>query len=166
MTISAITSPDASTSSPTAASSTADAGSISSLTPTDFIQMLAAELQNQDPSNPTDPSQILQQTSMIANMESETNMSTAVESEQATGLIGQTITGTNLSGQSVTGTVTDVKLDPSSGSPNLMVNGVAVPLSAVTDITSSGSSAAGTSASGTSGSAGSSGSGATGSSTS
>ena len=115
--------------------SPANSGSASSLTPTDFIQMLAAELKNQDPSSPTDPSQILQQTSMIANMQSMTNMSTSVESQQAAGLIGKTVTGTNLAGQTVTGTVSDVQLDPASGAPNLLVNGGAIPLSAVTDIT-------------------------------
>lgn len=132
--------------------SPANSGSASSLTPTDFIQMLAAELKNQDPSNPTNPSQILQQTSMIANMQSMTNMSTAVESQQAAGLIGKTVTGTNLAGQTVTGAVSDVQLDPTSGTPNLLVNGGAIPLSSVTDITSSGAAALATSGSTTSGS--------------
>lgn len=127
-----------------------NSGSASSLTPTDFIQMLAAELKNQDPSNPTNPSQILQQTSMIANMQSMTNMSAAVESQQAAGLIGRTITGTNLAGQTVTGPVSDVQLDPASGAPTLLVNGGAIPLSSVTDITSSsGSATTTTSGSGT-----------------
>jgi flagellar basal-body rod modification protein FlgD len=97
--------------------------------------MLATELENQDPSNPTDPSQILQQTSMISNMQSMTSMSSAVENQQAAGLIGLTVTGTNLAGANVTGTVSDVQLNPSSGAPNLMVNGVAVPLTSITDIT-------------------------------
>jgi flagellar basal-body rod modification protein FlgD len=114
--------------------------------------MLATELENQDPSNPTDPSEILQQTSMISNMQSMTNMSSAVESQQAAGLIGLTITGTNLNGGAVTGTVTDVQLDTTSGAPNVMVNGVAVPLSSITDITGAASGSTGGAGSGTAGS--------------
>lgn len=114
----------------------AAANSISSLTPLDFIQMLAAQLQNQDPTNPTDPSQILQQTSTIAQMESMTSMTSSLSQEQASGLIGKTVTGGGSAGTPITGAVTDVQIDPSTGTPSLMVNGTAIPLASVTDISS------------------------------
>ena len=109
--------------------------SISSLTPLDFIQMLAAQLKNQDPTNPTDPSQILQQTSIISQMESMSSMTGALAQEQAAGLIGKTVTGGS-GGTPVTGAVTSVQIDPSTGTPSLMVGAKTIPLSSVTEISS------------------------------
>lgn len=73
---------------------------------------------------------------MISDMQSMTNMSLAVQSQQAASLIGHTVTGNNLSGQSISGPVTAVDMTSSTGAPNLMVNGTAVPLSSVTAISS------------------------------
>ena len=123
-----------------AAQSASETASLNQLdSPQVFLQLLVAELQNQDPTNPTNPSTILQQTSSLAQMQAINSMSSAITSDQsssetgeATGLIGHSITAT-VSGSAVTGTVTGVTLD-STGTPSLTVNGSAVPLSAVTAI--------------------------------
>lgn len=132
-----------------------NSGQLDGLTPLNFIQMLATELENQDPTNPMDPSQILQQTSTIANLESMSTMTSSTQQTEATGLIGKTITGT-AAGQPITGQVTDIQIDPSSGTPTAMVNGIAVALSTITDISgaasASGSSSTTTSSSSTGGS--------------
>jgi flagellar basal-body rod modification protein FlgD len=105
-----------------------------------FLQLLVAELQNQDPTNPMDPSTILSQTSELSQMEAVNTMTTAISSEQgatqatqADGLIGMQISAT-VGGNPITGTVTAVLLS-SSGEPTLNVGGTAVPLSAVTEVT-------------------------------
>ena len=105
-----------------------------------FLQLLVAELQNQDPTNPTDPSTIMQQTAELSQVEAVNTMESAITSQQtasqqaeASGLIGRSVTGT-VNGTPLTGTVSEIQLD-STGTPTLVVNGTSMPLSAVTDIT-------------------------------
>ena len=66
-----------------------------------FLQLLVAELQNQDPTNPTDPSTIMQQTAELSQVEAVNTMTTAISGEEsaaqrneATGLIGKTVSAT------------------------------------------------------------------------
>ena len=106
-----------------------------------FLQLLVAELQNQDPTSPTSPATILQQTSELAQMESVTTQTSAITSQQttaqnseATGLIGRLVTAV-IAGNTISGPVSDVALT-SSGAPTLTVNGTSVPLSAVTQVRS------------------------------
>ena len=66
--MSTVTSPTSSASSTTSSTNT-----WSSMTPQDFIKMLIAELQNQDPTQPVDNSQILQQVSQIDNIVTNEN---------------------------------------------------------------------------------------------
>ncbi|MHB1782298.1 MAG: flagellar hook capping FlgD N-terminal domain-containing protein [Acidimicrobiales bacterium] len=154
--------------------------STSSLTnPQMFLQLLIAELQNQDPTNPTSPSTILAQTSQLAQMESVTTQTTAITSEQtaiqdgeATGLVGRTVTatvpGSSIAGSSgaaktVTGVVSDAQLT-SNGVPTLTIAGTTVPLADVTQVSNTTAAttsaataaAAGTASAATSGSGGTS----------
>ena len=122
----------------TTSSSNAAASQFSN--PQMFLQLLVAELQNQDPTSPTDPSAIMQQTSELSQVEAVNTMTTAITGEQtaskqneAAGLIGKTITAT-VGGSPLTGRVSEVQLD-SSGNPTLLVNGTSIPLSALTAIT-------------------------------
>ena len=122
-------------SSTTATSSTANQLSNPQL----FLQLLIAELQNQNPTSPTNPATIMQETSQLSQMEAVNQMSTAVAAEQsavqaeeAANLIGKSITAT-VAGVPVGGAVTDVLLS-SGGTPVLDVGGTQVPLSSVTKI--------------------------------
>jgi len=132
--------PTGTATSPTGANSSSGTAASQFSNPQMFLQLLVAELQNQDPTSPTDPSTIMQQTSELSQVEAVNTMTTAITGEQtasqqneASGLIGKTITAT-VSGSTLTGPVSEVQLD-SSGTPTLLVNGTTVPLSALTAIT-------------------------------
>ncbi|MCU1495393.1 MAG: flagellar hook capping protein [Acidimicrobiaceae bacterium] len=131
------------TGSSTGSSSASSTSNISSqlANPQMFLQLLVAELQNQDPTNPTDPSTILQQTSELAQMESVTTQTSAItgaqstaQDSEATGLVGRTVSAL-VAGNTITGPVSDVQLS-SSGTPTLTINGTSVPLSDVRQVSS------------------------------
>jgi flagellar basal-body rod modification protein FlgD len=82
-----------------------------------FIKLLVAEMQNQDPMNPMDNAQILQQISQIKAIASNDKLSNTLTSMQlqqdmtaASVLLNQTITGLNTSSDSVTGKVDSVSV--------------------------------------------------------
>src|SRR3954447_2288003 len=79
------------------------------LDPQAFLQLLVAQLQYQDPSNPADTSTFLNQTAMLSQVQTMNGMSdtlaslTAIQQGQAaTGLIGKQITYLDLAGASKT----------------------------------------------------------------
>lgn len=124
----------------TSQSSTLSSNQLNQLSnPQLFLQLLVAELQNQDPTNPMNPSQILSQTASLTQMEAINSMVTAVNGEQsasktgeATSLIGQNVSAT-VNNATVSGTVSAVTLS-ATGDPTLVVNGTNVPLAAVTSV--------------------------------
>jgi flagellar basal-body rod modification protein FlgD len=82
-----------------------------------FIKLLVAEMQNQDPMNPMDNSQILQQISQIKAIASNDKLTSTLTSMQlqqdmtsASVLLNQTITGLNAGSDSVTGKVDSVSV--------------------------------------------------------
>ncbi|HVX61789.1 MAG TPA: flagellar hook capping FlgD N-terminal domain-containing protein [Pirellulales bacterium] len=86
-----------------------------SISPDDFLKMLITELQNQDPTNPTDSSQILQQISEIRNIQATSDLTTTLNQvllEQtfsaASVLVGKSVQGMADDGTSVAGTVDSV----------------------------------------------------------
>jgi flagellar basal-body rod modification protein FlgD len=109
-------------------------------TPNLFIKLLMAELEHENPTSPTTPTSILQQTAELSQVEAVTSMTTAMEEERryavasdATSLIGKQVTAL-LTGTSITGPVSQVFLS-GTGTPILDINNEAVPLSAVVDVT-------------------------------
>jgi flagellar basal-body rod modification protein FlgD len=81
----------------TAASSGASSTAIPAnmqINETDFLQLISTQLQNQDPLQPTDPSQFLGQLEGLSEVSSLQSMQTAMAAQQAT-------SGANLLGQSV-----------------------------------------------------------------
>lgn len=110
------------------------------LTSEDFLKLLITQLQNQDPSNPLDSDQLLNQISQMrslqANLELESSLKSLTLGQQlssAAGFIGKSvkaITGTN--NQNVTGIVDSVQVK--DGKAYLNVNGTDVLMSEVTDI--------------------------------
>lgn len=110
-------------------------------TPSIFIKLLMAQLEHQDPTNPTTPSTLLQQTAALSQVEAVTTMTTSLnderryaESSAATGLIGKVVTA-NVTGMAVTGSVSEVSLSK-TGTPVLKVAGVTAPLSSILDVRS------------------------------
>ncbi|HEX5446260.1 MAG TPA: flagellar hook capping FlgD N-terminal domain-containing protein, partial [Pirellulales bacterium] len=69
----------ASGSSSTDSSTSTDSG-LAGITPDDFLQMLITELQNQDPMNPTDSDQIMQQISEIRNIQATSDLTSTLSS--------------------------------------------------------------------------------------
>ncbi|MGH9109123.1 MAG: flagellar hook capping FlgD N-terminal domain-containing protein [Acidimicrobiales bacterium] len=112
-------------------------------TPNLFLKLLMVELQHQNPTSPTTPSSMLQQTAMLSQVEAITSMTTAIDQQKkdaqaadATSLIGKQVTAV-MGATTVSGAVTDVSLT-STGTPTLDVGGTTVPLSAVTKVSAAG----------------------------
>jgi flagellar basal-body rod modification protein FlgD len=84
----------------------------------DFLKLLVTELQNQDPMNPMDDTQILQQVGQIKAIESNQRLSdtlTSLQTQQdlvaASTMLQKTITGLTDSGDKITGQVSKVTID-------------------------------------------------------
>lgn len=111
----------------------------------DFLKLMIAELQNQDPLNPMDNSQMLQQISQIREIGATDKLSdtlTAVQLGQtlstASALIGRQIKGLDDKNQQIEGVVDRVSIKDSK--PSLHVGEKSVSLSNVSDIVPAASS--------------------------
>jgi flagellar basal-body rod modification protein FlgD len=107
--------------------------------------MMIAELKNQDPTNPTDSSQILQEVSQIDAIQSNTQLTSTLQGVQlgqsiatASALIGMTVAGTDASGNAVSGTVSSASIN--NGAAQLQIGSSSIPLSNVTQVQGYGSS--------------------------
>jgi flagellar basal-body rod modification protein FlgD len=112
---------------------------LSSLTANDFLTLMITELQNQDPLNPTDESEIMAQTASLSQITASTQLTSTLDSMQisqnlqgAASLIGASITGLDAKGNSVSGTVSSVTV--SGGEAQLQVGSSEVSLSNVETI--------------------------------
>jgi flagellar basal-body rod modification protein FlgD len=82
---------------------------------TEFLQLMITQMQNQDPTQPVDDTQMVAEQAQMASLEQMQNMNTSMATllaqqnvSQATSLIGKSVTGTDANGLSVTGTVTGI----------------------------------------------------------
>jgi flagellar basal-body rod modification protein FlgD len=112
---------------------------LSSLTQSQFLQILLAGLQNQDPLNPVDTSTFLTQMTEFANVEGQqtlnANFTQMLQLQQLTdgaSLIGQTISYTASNGSTASGTVGGVSVQ--NGQIYLGVGSTQVGLSQVLSI--------------------------------
>lgn len=128
-------------SSSSTSSSSSVADKYENLKVSDFIQLLVAELTNQDPTDPVDNSTILNEISQIKSIQASQGLSDTLKSvllgtNLATGssLIGHSVTAKDDSSKSVTGTVDSVTV--SNGAVKLKVGSSTVDLSNVTQIDS------------------------------
>jgi flagellar basal-body rod modification protein FlgD len=122
-----------------------------------FLKLLVAQLKYQDPMNPAQGTEFLAQTAQFQMVEKLTELSrqnadslAAQRAVQAGQMVGKNVTYTDADGTSRTGAVTGARLLPTG--PVLVVDGLDVALSAVTQITSAagqGSSTTGTDAAST-----------------
>lgn len=126
-------------SSTTSTSSTASSDRMNELTMSDFIKMMVAELENQDPMNPMSNTEMLQQISQMRSITSNDRLTNGIESltlgqtlSTASGLIGKTVTGINSLGEEVTGKVDKVTIE--SGTAKLFVGTSIIEVGNVTSI--------------------------------
>jgi flagellar basal-body rod modification protein FlgD len=98
-----------------------------------FLQLLIAEMKNQDPTNPSDPAQWMGQIASFSSVEQaiQTNskldsLMTSMALSQSDGLIGHTVTSED---SSVTGKVAAVRII-SGGSVAILEDGTQLPLGA------------------------------------
>ncbi len=136
--------------SPTAASSASSVtGSPSSSTkktddlldPKAFLQLLVAQLQYQDPSNPADTSTFLSQTATLSQVQTMNGMSDTLaaltstqQGQAATSLIGKQITYLDLAGNQQTGVVDTATLE--NGTATLKIGNASISLAKVISVTS------------------------------
>ena len=142
------TTPVTGTSTPTgttssAAASTSSTSALENLSTQDFTNMLVAELQNQDPTQPITNSDLMQQVGQIQSIQTTQQLNTTLQSvllgqsvATAGNLIGRTVQGTDASGNAVNGTVGSVSI--SNGNATLNVGTSTMPLSNVTQISPAG----------------------------
>jgi len=102
--------------------------SLNSLDVDRFLKLMIAQLQNQDPLNPLDNSQMLQQISQIRDIGATDRLTNTLDTlllrqnvSSATSLIGQSVEGITDNGRSVQGIVDQVSI--TDGTPRLTVNG-------------------------------------------
>jgi flagellar basal-body rod modification protein FlgD len=122
-----------------ASSGGASSTSNSILDPQAFLQLLVAQLQYQDPTNPVDTSSFMNQTAMLSQVQTMNSMSStlatlssAAEGQQATSMIGKQVTYTGSDGTTGTGVVSSVQLLASG--PVLQVGTTPVALGNITQV--------------------------------
>lgn len=105
----------------------------------EFLKLMIAELQNQDPLNPMDNAQMIQQISEIRSIASTDKLTTTLDAVQlgqalasASSLIGQSVTGLSDKNTEVNGTVDRVSVV--DGVPKLHVGENIMKLSNVREI--------------------------------
>ena len=115
------------------------APSAQALTQSDFLKLLVAQLTSQDPLNPTSSQDLLTQTAQLSTLQSNTDMQSTLNQlqgsqylTQATALLGRQVSLQTDSGTLTQGVVTG--LDVSSGTAQILVNGVSYDLSQVLTI--------------------------------
>jgi flagellar basal-body rod modification protein FlgD len=75
----------------------------------DFLKLMVAQLQAQDPLNPGNTNEYIGELAQFTQVEQTTNIANASELSGAVQMIGRTVTYTNGSGESATGKVESVQ---------------------------------------------------------
>jgi len=97
-----------------------------------FLQLLVAEMKNQDPTNPMDTAQYMSQFAQLSTVEQAMQTNSKLDAllssqslSQANGLIGKTVSFTDSTGASFSGKVVSVSIN-SDGSIATLENGTKV----------------------------------------
>lgn len=108
----------------------------------DFLKLIVAELQSQDPLSPMDNTQMISQLSQIRSITSNDKLAETLESVAlgqsaalASAMIGKTISGTSTTGDFVSGKVDRILFE--NGSPTLKVGEYSVKPDKITEVSSS-----------------------------
>src|SRR5256714_10788622 len=111
----------------------------------DFLKLLMAQLQNQDPSKPMDDTQMIAQMAQFSALEATQQLQQTIQQSnnvqtifQAGALIGKYIQANQSDGTSATGAVTRVDFTSTDGvgSPTLQVDGKDVDYSTIVKVSS------------------------------
>ena len=119
----------------TATDSTTDTttNSKSTLDQNDFLQLLVAQIQYQDPLNPQSNTDMAAQLAQFTSLQQATQSSSSLAMIQANSLVGSTVTVQVDSSTTASGVVTGVVMD--NGTPEITINGTNYNLSQVTSVT-------------------------------
>ncbi|HEV2969618.1 MAG TPA: flagellar hook capping FlgD N-terminal domain-containing protein [Pirellulales bacterium] len=119
------------------------ANSLGNVDVSQFLQMMITELQNQDPLNPMDNSQIMQELGAMQQISSTNQLTTTLNGmslgqslSSATSLIGKKIDGLDDSGNQASGVVQKVSIV--NNTPKLYVGTQIVSLNNIQDVLPSG----------------------------
>ena len=113
--------------------------STSGMGESDFLQLMMDQLQNQDPLDPSDPTQFLGELAQFTSLEQQTNIATTTASTatqqsnaSALALLGHTVSYTGSNGDAQSGAVS--KVDFGSSGPTLTIGGISgISLGSVTE---------------------------------
>jgi len=143
-----------STASAAASNPTASTTGTSQLGEQDFLKLLMAEMQNQDPSQPMDDTQTITQMAQFSALQATEQLTTTLQQSSniqtlfsAGALIGKYVSASQADGSTISGAVTGVDLTSSNGSvtPALVVNGQDVDYTTINSISSTPISSTGSS---------------------
>ncbi|HEX4438285.1 MAG TPA: flagellar hook capping FlgD N-terminal domain-containing protein [Solirubrobacteraceae bacterium] len=99
----------------------------------DFLKLMIAQLQAQDPLNPGNTNEFVSELAQMTQVEQTTNLANASELSGAVQLIGRTVNYASQSGEGGTGKVTSVQ--SSSAGTTVTVEGVSgISLAAITEV--------------------------------
>lgn len=99
----------------------------------DFLKLLVAQLQSQDPLNPMEDKEFISQMAQFTSLEQMKNVSNAVQITQATSYIGKQVTWDDETGEQQTGIAKSVRIV--SGEPKIVVGDQNIALAKVTSVT-------------------------------
>ena len=122
----------------TATTDTATGGTQQTLPQNNFLQLLVAQMENQDPTNPQSDTEMASQMAQFTSLTQSSAMSASLSMLQANSLIGSTVTvQTDAKGDTASGVVQSVRLGASSsdGTPQILINGTPYDLSSVLSVT-------------------------------
>lgn len=120
----------------TTTTSTSSSSSTDSIDFDSFVQLLATELQYQDPTDPVDSTEYVAQMASFASLDKLDTIGNSMDSYEAYSMIGKTVTytTTDSSGNSTTASGTVDYVTVSDGTPYLNIDGTSVELSSVTKV--------------------------------
>ncbi len=128
-----MTSPIATAASASAPAPTASGSSSSILGQNDFLKLMVAQLQAQNPLEPGNPNEFVNELAQLTQVEQTTNLANASELSGAVQLIGRTVSYNSAAGVPATGVVQSVQSDASG--TTVTVEGVpGVTLASITDV--------------------------------
>ena len=99
----------------------------------DFLKLLVAQLQSQDPLNPMEDKEFISQMAQFTSLEQMKNVSNAVQITQATAYIGKQVTWDDEKGVQQTGIVKSVRI--ANGEPKIVVGDQSLALDKITSVT-------------------------------